>query len=78
MHLIKKIFNIKNDLDQTVLLIQDQLKDAKNDIRGFDSTLEVVIDLINSIVDTHYLESMLQIQDEFDRHSTSLWGINMK
>ena len=78
MHLIKKIFNIKNDLDQTVLLIQEQLKDAKKDIRGFDSTLEVVLDLMNSIVDTHYMESMLQIQDEFDRHSTSLWGMSMK
>jgi hypothetical protein len=29
-----------------------------------------------SIIETHYLESLLLYQDEFDRHSMSLWGVN--
>jgi hypothetical protein len=29
-----------------------------------------------SIIEVHYIESLLQIQDEGDRKAMSLWGIN--
>lgn len=35
-----------------------------------------VLKLLISLVETAYLESLLQYQDEFDRHSMSLFGIN--
>ena len=75
-YVTKKIHDQRTGIEQDInklKQINDQLS-SKTD--NLDDHFNHVLKLVVSIIETHYLESLLLYQDEFDRHSMSLWGVN--
>ena len=63
---------IQGDIKKCKELVQKQGESADY----VENNQKQVLKLLISLVETAYMESLLQYQDEFDRHSMSLFGIN--
>lgn len=67
---------MKHDIESNMGVLRQNNKDTVTYCNDMQTEVNKLYKLMISIIEVHYIESLLQIQDEGDRNSMSLFGVN--
>lgn len=73
--IIKKIVKSAANFDLELAKLRGVNNDIIRDAKLMDEEFKRILDVIVTMVEAHFLGNLLDLQDEVDKHSTSLWAI---
>ena len=76
--IIKKIVQNAANFDLELAKLQGVNNRIIKDAKLMDEEFKRILDVIVSMVEAHFLANLLDLQDEVDKHNTSLWAVSEK